>query len=202
MISSSFHHTLPSSLGVGQDNSPLPFFATTATKLVKRHTLRPPGKHINWNAREHRKQRYLAASPRTGQRRFNESPWARIARMGHMEYWNVSWWVAVVSYPAAHCRGSHHRRSKALYHWLHSLGYQWLSSLPALCHLPPCVTRGQRMVSLGRRDHLRLWIRPFDPRSLEQGRRGMLWFRRQPSLAVPPPQANQRRGDKRQRIIR
>lgn len=178
-----FHHTLPSSMDVVQDNSPLPIFAPTTAHLVMRHT------HIPWNARKHRKQRYQADSPRTGRRRFHESPWVRIARMSQLEYWNISWWVAVVSGSSQPTVVSHDRYLAAFHPRFCSLGYQWIYRLPALCHLPCCIACRQWMVSVGRGDHLRLWICAFDPGSVEQRRRGMLWLRRRPSSAVPSPQA-------------
>ncbi|KAF8590093.1 hypothetical protein K439DRAFT_1628306 [Ramaria rubella] len=90
----SFHHTVPQSLDAVQPTSvsPFSFFAPNNAKLVHRHH---HDKQIHWNARAHRKQRYRAASPRYGRMRHTASVWGRIARMRKLEYWNISWWVAM-----------------------------------------------------------------------------------------------------------
>ena len=67
--------------------------------------------------------------------------------------------------------------SAAIYPWIYSLGRQWLSSILTVRHFYPRITGREWVVGLGRRDHLHLRICPLNPRSLEQGRRGILWIR-------------------------
>ncbi len=54
----------------------------------------------NWRARDQRKARHQHTSP-TAHSRLADSIPSRLARMAVPEYWNISWWVAVVRYSIA-----------------------------------------------------------------------------------------------------
>ncbi|KAJ7054497.1 hypothetical protein C8F01DRAFT_1163582 [Mycena amicta] len=49
-----------------------------------------------WTSRDHRKHRHVATSPHTGRPRHAEGTLRKIANMRNIEYWNISWWVAVL----------------------------------------------------------------------------------------------------------
>ncbi|KAJ7598488.1 hypothetical protein C8J56DRAFT_848328 [Mycena floridula] len=53
------------------------------------------GDNLNWTSRDHRKGRHLARSPHSGQARKSPTMIQRIGHMTRIEYWNISWWVAM-----------------------------------------------------------------------------------------------------------
>ncbi|TFK72787.1 hypothetical protein BDN72DRAFT_281817 [Pluteus cervinus] len=55
-------------------------------------------KALVWHSRHHRKQRYVEISPKSGVTRTIKAGRMRkkLARMTNIEYWNISWWVAVI----------------------------------------------------------------------------------------------------------
>jgi len=65
------------------------FFHPTYAELVNE----AGGRHI-WKARHHRKHRYIQNSAVSGVDRRGANVWAKVAHMGRIEYWNISWWVA------------------------------------------------------------------------------------------------------------
>ncbi|KDQ54578.1 hypothetical protein JAAARDRAFT_160654 [Jaapia argillacea MUCL 33604] len=54
------------------------------------------GKEVLWRARDHRKQRHMDYAPGSGKPSRRQSGWRKVANMRNIEYWNVSWWVAVL----------------------------------------------------------------------------------------------------------
>ncbi|KAK7046904.1 hypothetical protein R3P38DRAFT_89014 [Favolaschia claudopus] len=52
-------------------------------------------KPLKWTSRDHRKQRHLSEDPRSGRTRRRVDTWQKLANMGRIEYWNISWWVAI-----------------------------------------------------------------------------------------------------------
>ncbi|KAF8156823.1 hypothetical protein B0H34DRAFT_675223 [Crassisporium funariophilum] len=66
------------------------FFHPTYATLT--HKAR--GQQQMWTSRDHRKHRHIDVSPHNNTPRFGDSFWKRLAHMGRLEYWNVSWWVA------------------------------------------------------------------------------------------------------------
>jgi hypothetical protein len=56
-----------------------------------------PNQNLAWTSRDHRKNRHLATDPKTGRPRQRANRLHKFANMRRIEYWNVSWWVAVVS---------------------------------------------------------------------------------------------------------
>ena len=96
-LSNRFHHLLPQ-----QSLSSAPPSSTDSSKLSREITspqgtlsfLRPTHAHVHfnsqkldWNSRDHRKGRHPLPA---GQRR-------RISTILRLEWWNISWWVALVS---------------------------------------------------------------------------------------------------------
>ncbi|KAF7323645.1 hypothetical protein MKEN_00585200 [Mycena kentingensis (nom. inval.)] len=63
-----------------------------------------PKRELEWTSRDHRKHRHLVEDPRTGRTRpahqdakkASQGVLGRIGNMRRVEYWNVSWWVAVL----------------------------------------------------------------------------------------------------------
>ncbi|KAJ7793407.1 hypothetical protein B0H14DRAFT_148789 [Mycena olivaceomarginata] len=56
----------------------------------------PPSQNLAWTSRDHRKNRHLATDPKTGRPRQRANTLHKLANMCRIEYWNVSWWVAVI----------------------------------------------------------------------------------------------------------
>ncbi|KAF7338729.1 hypothetical protein MSAN_02195100 [Mycena sanguinolenta] len=56
---------------------------------------RPPDQNLAWTSRDHRKHRHLAANPKTGRPRQRANTFHKLGNMTRIEYWNISWWVAV-----------------------------------------------------------------------------------------------------------
>ncbi|TFK41438.1 hypothetical protein BDQ12DRAFT_645878 [Crucibulum laeve] len=49
----------------------------------------------DWRSRDHRKHRHILLSPSTTRDRTGTTFWERLSHMTRLEYWNVSWWVAI-----------------------------------------------------------------------------------------------------------
>ncbi|KZS93206.1 hypothetical protein SISNIDRAFT_550190 [Sistotremastrum niveocremeum HHB9708] len=96
-MSTFFHHELHPALSVvpGSQEAPLPGFKPTRIRLARTHTDLPEGNEL-WTSRDHRKNRHQQESPLSGNVRQTDSVWGKLGRMLIMEYWNVSWWVAVM----------------------------------------------------------------------------------------------------------
>src|ERR1700761_4321586 len=53
---------------------------------------------LQWKARDQRKGRHNEHSPKSGKPRGADTTLQKLARMTVPEYWNISWWVAVVGH--------------------------------------------------------------------------------------------------------
>ncbi|KAJ6491261.1 hypothetical protein C8R47DRAFT_976550 [Mycena vitilis] len=58
-------------------------------------TLSAADRNSEWSSRDHRKNRHIAANPRTGRPRRGAGILRKLANMRRIEYWNISWWVAL-----------------------------------------------------------------------------------------------------------
>ncbi|KAF8217712.1 hypothetical protein K438DRAFT_1952590 [Mycena galopus ATCC 62051] len=58
-------------------------------------TLAAAENNLKWTSRDHRKNRHLATDPRTGRPRRSVGTLQKLANMGRIEYWNISWWVSI-----------------------------------------------------------------------------------------------------------
>ncbi|KAJ7253762.1 hypothetical protein B0H12DRAFT_1116515 [Mycena haematopus] len=58
-------------------------------------TLVAPDQNLAWTSRDHRKNRHLAADPKTGRPRQRTTTLQKLGNMRRIEYWNISWWVAI-----------------------------------------------------------------------------------------------------------
>ncbi|KAJ7201573.1 hypothetical protein GGX14DRAFT_464297 [Mycena pura] len=56
----------------------------------------PLERHLAWTSRDHRKHRHTDADPHTGRRRHSPGTLSKLANMRRIEYWNISWWVAIL----------------------------------------------------------------------------------------------------------
>lgn len=96
-----------------------------------------PGKPLEatWTSRDHRKNRHWVVPPGGQQQRIRSSRgrsiWSKLGNLRHLEYWNISWWVAMVcvflflsSVPQLTEQAGFHTRKR-------SLGGQRLCSLPS-----------------------------------------------------------------------
>nr|GAT46672.1 predicted protein [Mycena chlorophos] len=53
-------------------------------------------KNLAWTSRDHRKHRHVAANPQTGQPRHVDGTLRKLWNFRRIEYWNISWWVAML----------------------------------------------------------------------------------------------------------
>jgi len=90
-----WHHPLPPSVQKYNPQNGLPrccgdLIHPTHIKLV-----RDSSEELAWSSRDHRKQRHLDTSPRSGNTRNGVTLLQRLGHMRRIEYWNISWWVAI-----------------------------------------------------------------------------------------------------------
>jgi hypothetical protein len=80
-----------------------------------------------WTSRNHRKHRYQTHSPSgedsPGKSRHRKSLVRKLWRLTHIEYWNVSWWVAMVS-TVCTSRSCCFTPMTGVYSWKHHMGHQ------------------------------------------------------------------------------
>lgn len=90
---SRWHYELHPSVEMRLPRNALPghFFHPTRTTLA--HTL--SAQELAWTSRDHRKNRHYTTAP-TGYNRHGDSLMQKFGHLKRIEYWNISWWVAVV----------------------------------------------------------------------------------------------------------
>ncbi|KAL0958028.1 hypothetical protein HGRIS_000203 [Hohenbuehelia grisea] len=91
-----WHHDLHPSVKKHASGNALPniFFgrAIHPTHAVLSH---PTAGLKRWNSRHHRKNRHILETPTSGLLRAGRNVWMGLGHLTRLEYWNISWWVAV-----------------------------------------------------------------------------------------------------------
>ncbi|CAK5272160.1 unnamed protein product [Mycena citricolor] len=87
-----WHVALHPSVKKNTPRGALPFLHPTHATLTS-----STGDKLRWTSRDHRKNRHVVSNPRSGQPRQakDDGMWTKFARMRRVEYWNISWWVAM-----------------------------------------------------------------------------------------------------------
>ncbi len=73
---------------------------------------------FHWKSRDHRKNRHRARAPNDKYDRRGHGLLERLGHMRRMEYWNVSWWVAMVSFS---CPGVRYPKTLSLIRRTHTV---------------------------------------------------------------------------------
>jgi hypothetical protein len=135
-----------------------------------------------WTSRDHRKHRHLPTSPQNNQARKADSVVQKILNMRHLEVWNISWWVAMVSSllflsATGFMPPMTLRPSLVVYSGKYSLGCQRLRDLPPLRQLlHPRNGRRRWVDCLAWSDYLRIRRHHGLVGSLEPLGRSQLWM--------------------------
>ncbi|KZT25040.1 hypothetical protein NEOLEDRAFT_1066131 [Neolentinus lepideus HHB14362 ss-1] len=77
----------------GSERSALPSVKATHAKLVDADQ---PDVHYEWRSRDHRKARHQVYAPNSAKTNRRTAGWKKLGRMLVLEYWNISWWIAVL----------------------------------------------------------------------------------------------------------
>lgn len=88
-----FHLELPDNIKANAPTSALGrLLAPTHASLEHPH---PSVRDLHWTSRSHRKRRYRLLGEAEERR---ETVWAKIARIGKLEWKELSWWIAIVGF--------------------------------------------------------------------------------------------------------
>lgn len=88
LVNDSSRNALPKLFGT--------YFHPTRAKLQWVHSPDDKESILAWTSRDHRKNRHRAMTPKSGHSRHGKNVWQRVGHMTRVEYWNISWWVAMV----------------------------------------------------------------------------------------------------------
>lgn len=81
-----WHFTLHPSLDLIETSAAFRFLHPTHATLTNNHS---------WSSRSHRKGRYVRHTLDTTHKRHHPSLWLNLWQLRRIEYWNISWWVAM-----------------------------------------------------------------------------------------------------------
>ncbi|TFK47152.1 hypothetical protein OE88DRAFT_820311 [Heliocybe sulcata] len=80
----------------GSERSALPLVKATHAKLVDTRKSGQDTFHYEWRARDNRKARHQVYPPNSTKPTRRKTGWSKLGRMLVLEYWNISWWIAVL----------------------------------------------------------------------------------------------------------
>lgn len=93
MSSKPWHHPLPPNVNREHHPNALTHRFFHPTHAVLSH---PNHGELTWSSRAHRKHRYRTHATPSGKPRHGDTPFERLWHLTRVEYWNISWWVAIV----------------------------------------------------------------------------------------------------------
>ncbi|KAF8067813.1 hypothetical protein FPV67DRAFT_1669692 [Lyophyllum atratum] len=90
-----WHHALHPSVHYHNPRNGLPRCSQHFIHPTHAILLRDGDESCSWTSRDHRKNRYKDLAP-SQSRRSGSNVFQRLGHMTRLEYWNVSWWVAIL----------------------------------------------------------------------------------------------------------
>lgn len=123
-----WHYNLDPSLTTHSPNNPFSsrFLHPTSLTLARKDS--KSDEEFLWTSRDHRKNRHVKYTPNQdkGKSRHGSSLLVGLGHMFRIEYWNVSWWVAIVSFRFPPRWDEFAYNILVLHPWFNHLGHQWV----------------------------------------------------------------------------
>ncbi|KAF9457915.1 hypothetical protein BDZ94DRAFT_157835 [Collybia nuda] len=94
-LSARWHHHLHPSAQKHNPRNGLPHCLEDLVHPTHAHLTKSDDGDLAWTSRDHRKNRHVPASPKSGNARLGTTVLQRFGHLGRIEYWNISWWVAI-----------------------------------------------------------------------------------------------------------